>query len=176
MRHSLACFIIVPATLPAFGQTNQTATEKLPAGSIQGNLTTPQGEATGLAGITMKLSPEAPDGTAVTADTDDAGHYEFNNLKPGSYSIFISQQGFKKFAKPVNVNPGPATILNIKLEIETIAEQVEVKEDTQAIATEATSTPTETVTQNEMVALPTAQQKIREVLQVTPGVVKTQDG
>jgi len=33
-----------------------------------------------------------------------------------------------------------------------------------------------TLTQRQLISLPTAQEKIREVLPVTPGVVKTQDG
>jgi carboxypeptidase family protein len=177
MRQAIAFWIVLLATFPALGQTNHSGSEKSPVGSVQGNLSTTQdNEATGLAGITVQLSPEAPDGGAETADTDDTGHFDFDNLKPGSYSISISQQGFKKFSQAVSVIPGQAAILNIKLEIETVAEQVEVKEETQSIEAQAVSTPAETVTQNEMVALPTAQQKIREVLPVTPGVVKTQDG
>ena len=35
---------------------------------------------------------------------------------------------------------------------------------------------TETVTQEQLVALPTTQAKVREVLPVSPGVIKTQDG
>src|SRR4029077_990177 len=63
-----------------------------------------------------------------------------------------------------------------RVEFQTVSEKVEVNEEAQAIATESASTPAETVTQRELVALPTAQAKIREVLPVTPGVVKTQDG
>ena len=146
-------------------------------GSIQGNLTTTQDNAaTGLAGLTLKLVAETQGGTLATADTDDAGNFEFKNVRPGSYVVSISQQGFKPYTKAVSVASGQAVALDIRLEIATVAQQVEVNEDTQSIATDDSATPTETVTEKQMEALPTAQEKIREILPVTPGVIKTQDG
>jgi len=163
--------------MPANGQAAPVGNEEPRLGSIQGILTTAQDDAaTGLAGLTLKLSQGTPGNSVLTADTDDTGHFEFKNLRPGSYAISLSQTGFKAFTKTVNVESGQTVELAITLELETVAERVEVSEDTQAISTEAASTPTETVTQQQMVALPTAQEKMREVLPVTPGVVKTQDG
>jgi hypothetical protein len=177
LRQATAACAILAATFPAFGQATQTSNEKPRLGSIHGTLsTTQENPSTGLAGITVNLTPEPPDGSPLTADTDDAGRYEFKNLKPGSYTISISQPGFKSFTKSISLNPGQVAALDIKVELQTVTEKVEVKEETQAIATETASAPTETVTQRELVALPTAQEKIREVLPVTPGVVRTQDG
>ena len=163
--------------MQANGQAEPLRNEEPRLGSIQGILTSAQDDAaTGLAGLTLILSPGTPGSSVLTADTDDTGHFEFKNLQPGSYAISLSQTGFKAFTKTVNVESGQTVELAIKLELETVAERVEVSEDTQAISTQDASTPTETVTQQQMVALPTAQEKIREVLPVTPGVVKTQDG
>lgn len=171
-----ACLLLV-TTVPAVGQTAKTGNEKLRMASIRGNLTTTQEDASnGLAGITVNLSAEPANGSLVTTDTDDAGGYEFTNLKPGTYTISISQPGFKPFAKSISLNPGQAAIVDIRVELLTVTEKVEVKEDSQAMATESASSPSETVTQRELVALPTAQEKVRDVLPVTPGVVKTQDG
>jgi len=44
------------------------------------------------------------------------------------------------------------------------------------VATEDATTPSVSLTQHQLISLPTAQEKIREVLPVTPGVVKTMDG
>jgi hypothetical protein len=171
-----ACLLLV-TTVPAVGQTAKTGNEKLRMASIRGNLTTTQEDGSnGLAGITVNLSAEPANGSLVTTDTDDAGGYEFTNLKPGTYTISISQPGFKPFAKSISLNPGQAAIVDIRVELLTVTEKVEVKEDSQAMATESASSPSETVTQRELVALPTAQEKVRDVLPVTPGVVKTQDG
>jgi hypothetical protein len=122
------------------------------------------------------LTSVPPDGSPLTADTDDAGHYEFKNLKPGTYAISISQPGFKPFTKSLSLSAGEAAVVDIRVEFQTVTEKVEVSEQTQSIATEDVTTPSVALTQRQLISLPTAQEKIREVLPVTPGVVKTQDG
>jgi hypothetical protein len=177
VRETVAACVFLFATVPTLGQGTPANNESPKLGSIHGTLSmTQDNTSAGLGGITVKLIAEPPNGSPVTADTADDGRYEFKNLKPGSYRISISQPGFKAFAKPLAINPGQAAVLDIRVEFETVSEKVEVNEQAQAIATESASTPTETVTQRELLALPTAQEKIREVLPVTPGVVKTQDG
>jgi len=54
------------------------------------------------------------------------------------------------------------------LELQTVSEKVEVKEDTQSIATESASNPSETVTQRELLALPTAQEKFAKSCRSLP--------
>src|SRR4029077_9404060 len=51
-----------------------------------------------------------------------------------------------------------------------------VQEENPAFEPETVSTPSGTITHRELIALPTPQERIREVLPVTPGVVRTQDG
>ena len=76
------------ATIPAPAQTAPTSDQKqgeqkqgdqkLAAGSIHGALTTTQADdgsgSGGLAGISVQLAAQPPDGGPLTADTDDAGH------------------------------------------------------------------------------------------------------
>src|SRR5437660_4405878 len=151
--------------------------EKVPLVSIHGTLTTTQDDpSSGLAGISLRLTTEPPDGSPLIADTDDAGHYEFKNLKPGTYTISISQPGFKPFTKFLSLHAGEAAVVDIRVELQTVTERVEVSEETQSIATEDITAPSVELTQRQLISLPTAQEKIREVLPVTPGVVKTQDG
>jgi Carboxypeptidase regulatory-like domain len=177
LRQAAAACVFMLATIPTLGQATQTGNEKQPLGSIHGTLTTTQEDASsGLAGITLKLTSGPLDGTALTANTDDAGLYEFNDLKPGSYTISINQPGFKPFTKALSLNPGQTAVVDIKVELLTVSEKVEVSETTQSIATEDATTPSVTLTQRQLISLPTAQEKIREVLPVTPGVVKTLDG
>jgi len=171
-----AVFALLLAASTVFGQETRNAAESLHSGSIHGTVTTLQeNTSSGLAGVILKLTP-GPDGGALAAGTDEAGNYEFKGLKPGTYTVSISQPGFKSYTKTVTVNAGQATALDIRAELETVTEKVEVSEDTETIATESASTPSVTLTQRQLISLPTAQEKIREVLPVTPGVVKTQDG
>src|SRR5215467_6482753 len=121
--------------MPANGQAAPVRNEEPRLGSIRGILTTAEDDAaSGLAGLTLKLSQGTPGNSVLTADTDDTGHFEFKNLRPGSYAISLSQTGFKAFTKTVNVESGQTVELAITLELETVAERVEVSEDTQAIS------------------------------------------
>jgi hypothetical protein len=177
LRTATVLWVLLLATVPAFGQTAPTSDEKVRVGSIHGTLTTTQADGSGgLAGISVQLTAKPPDGGPMSADTDDAGHYEFKDLKPGSYTISINQAGFAPFTKSLELKPGEAAIVDARLELQTVSEQVEVSETTQSIATEDATTPSVSLTQRQLISLPTAQEKVREVLPVTPGVVKTMDG
>ena len=176
LLQTTAALVILLAAFPVFGQEARTSGESPRSASIRGTVTTLQeNTASGLAGITVKLTPGS-NASPLTADTDEAGQYEFKGLKPGTYTLSITQQGFKPYTKTVTVNPGQATVQDIRAELETVSEQVQVNEDTQSIATENATIPSVTLTQRQLISLPTAQEKVREVLPVTPGVVKTQDG
>ena len=172
-----ALFVILAATIPAFGQGTRSGGEKAQTGSIHGTIsTTQENAASDLSGIGVKLTGGPADGNILSADTDDAGRYEFKNLKPGKYTISITQSGFKAVTKQVSVAAGQAAVQDIKLELETVNEQVEVREQTQVISTESVSNPEATITHRDLVALPTPEEKIREVIPITPGVIRTQDG
>lgn len=177
LQQAAAAFAFMVAAVPALGQATQAGNEKPPLGSIHGTLTTTQEDASsGLAGITVMLTTEPTNGSPLTVETDDAGHYEFNDLKPGACRISISQPGFKPFTKSLSLSAGEAAVVDVRVELQTVTEKVEVSEETQSIATEDVTAPSVELTQRQLISLPTAQEKIREVLPVTPGVVKTQDG
>jgi hypothetical protein len=176
-RRAAALFVILVATIPAFGQAPRSSGDSEQTGSIHGTISTTQENApSGLAGISVKLTMAPPDGNTLTADTDDAGHYEFKGVKPGRYTMAVSQQGFKPVTKTLSLAPGQMAVADFALELETVAEKVEVREQTQVISTESVSNPEATITHRELVALPTPEEKIREVIPITPGVIKTQDG
>jgi hypothetical protein len=162
----------------ALGQAAAAAGEQARSGvgSVHGTLTTTQADGSGgLAGISVQLTASAVDESPLTAQTDDAGHYEFKEVKPGSYAISINQPGFTPFKKSLDVKAGETATVDVRLELQTVSEQVEVSETTQEVATEDATTPSVSLTQRQLISLPTAQEKIREVLPVTPGVVKTMD-
>src|SRR5262249_26671337 len=92
------------------------------------------------------------------------------------YTVAISQSGFKSFSKTLTVPAGAPTTLDVTLELQTVSQQVEVKDESTALSTETARAPDQTVTQQELVSLPTQLQKIREVLPVTAGVIRTIDG
>jgi hypothetical protein len=176
-RRAVAVFVMFLAAVPAFGQAGRSSSEKPQTASLKGTISTKQEDASSdLSGISVKLSAVPPVGEALSEDTDDAGHFEFKAIKPGKYTVSVSQQGFKPVSRTVSVAAGQVAVQDFTLELETVSEQVEVKEQTQVISTESVSNPEATVTHRELVALPTPEEKIREVIPITPGVVKTMDG
>jgi hypothetical protein len=129
-----------------------------------------------LSGITVKLSAGPLAGTPLTVDTDEHGRYEFLNLQPGAYSISVSAQGFKPVTRAVVLDPKQQSIQDFTLELETLSEKVEVKETASAIATETAFAPTTIVTKTQLITLPTAQETVKEILPITPGVIRMPDG
>jgi hypothetical protein len=177
LRRAPAAWVFLLLAISTLGQTSAAGSEQTRAASIHGTLTTTQADASGgLAGISVQLTAKAPDNGPFTADTDDAGHYEFKELQPGTYTISINQPGFAPFTKSLELKPAEAAVVDVRLELQTVSEQVQVSETTQSVATEDATTPSVSLTQRQLISLPTAQEKIREVLPVTPGVVKTMDG
>jgi hypothetical protein len=174
---AVAGLVWLLATIPVIAQTTPATNEKSQLASVHGTLTTSQADASGgLAGITVQLTAKTAETAPVTAETDDAGHFEFKDVQPGSYAISVSQGGFAPFTKSLELKSGEAAVVDVLLVIQTVSEQVEVSETTLSVATEDATTPSVSLTQHQLISLPTAQEKIREVLPVTPGVVKTMDG
>jgi Carboxypeptidase regulatory-like domain len=142
--------------------------------AIHGTVTAAQ-NGSALVGATVKLSRTPPVGNPLTVETDENGHYEFLNLAPEAYSISVNAEGFKAITTPIQLNRGEQKIQNFSMEIAAVSEKVEVSGSASAITTESSSAPTAFVTTTELITLPTAQEKVKEVLPVTPGVVQTLD-
>jgi Carboxypeptidase regulatory-like domain/TonB-dependent Receptor Plug Domain len=177
-RQIWLAIVMLATAVPAGAQQKQQPSAGVgQLGSIHGTVSTAQdGVSSGVAGISVRLTPQVAGLFPQSADTDEAGHYEFKGVRPGTYTVSLALQGFKAVSQPVNVAAGQAAVQDISLELETVTEKVEVQEQNQDITTESVSAPAGTISQRELTSLPTPQERVREVLPVTPGVIKTQDG
>src|SRR5262249_42810468 len=101
--------------------------------------------------------------------------YEFQNLEPGEYAISVTGNGFRKTEITVLVRAGDQKIEDFSLPLVGVSETVEVTGSEPVISTESASAPVAVVTNSQLVTLPTAQEKIKEVIPVTPGVIQTLD-
>ncbi|HKV26145.1 MAG TPA: carboxypeptidase regulatory-like domain-containing protein [Candidatus Acidoferrum sp.] len=172
-----AGLLLLAVASPAFAHGAQTDGSNNAAASIHGTISiAQQAGSSDLSGIGVTLNPMPASGSAQTTVTDDAGSYEFKGLKPGNYTISINQQGFKAVTKSVTVTAGQNLEQNLTLELETVTQKIEVREANPIISTESVAAPAATVSHQELISLPTPQEKIREVLPITPGVVRTPDG
>jgi hypothetical protein len=141
--------------------------------ALRGTVTAQDGSA--LVGATMKLTRKAPTGAPAKAETDENGRYEFLNLEPGGYSISVEGEGFKKIEGAVLLKAGDQRIQDFSLELEVVREKVEVSGSATIISTESASAPVAVVTNSQLITLPTSQEKVKELIPVTPGVVQTLD-
>jgi len=145
--------------------------------SLHGTVTIAlKGSATGIAAVTVKLTRNLPAGIPLIAETDDHGRYEFRNLSPGAYTISIETENFKAITRSIVLKAGEPSAQNFVLELKAITEKVEVNVSESAITTESASAPAAIVSNTELITLPTTQEKVKEVLTVTPGVVQTLEG
>jgi hypothetical protein len=80
---------------------------------------------------------EASTNSSYKTASSTAGDYTVPNLPVGAYQVKVDVQGFKSFvADRVMVNPGGETRLDIKLEIGTAQQTVEVTASAQVVQTE----------------------------------------
>jgi len=172
-----AAIVLLFAISSVFAQdTAPKKANNAQAGSIHGTVTTMQDNvASGVAGISVKLSGDPVRGTPLSADTDEHGGYQFQNLEPGTYSLSITLQGFKAISKSLVLAPKQQLVQDFTLELDVVAEKVEVKETAATIATETAAPPPATVTNAELTTIPTPQEKVKDILPFTPGVIKTLD-
>src|SRR5262249_60048662 len=99
---AVAALLALLAGFPARAQQKRSDANA----SVHGTITTKKESASAsVSGITVKLTGEAIGGSGITVDTDDAGLYEFKNLKPGAYTLSIAQSGFKAVTRAVTLPP-----------------------------------------------------------------------
>jgi hypothetical protein len=163
-------FVLAP--FGAFAQKPPKAASG-PDTSLKGTVTTQNGDV--LAGATVKLAKNPPTGVPATAETDENGQYEFHNLKSGNYSVSVEGAGFKRTEKAVLLKDGEQSVQDFNLDVETVAETVRVTGMATIMSTESSSAPVSVVTNSQLVTLPTQQEQVKEVIPVTPGVVRTLD-
>jgi len=121
----------LPERMLTSPQTHQTAIGTAGAGAVAGTVTDSSGAA--LPGVTVTLTGN---GAAVmTTSTDQSGRYRMASVAPGSYDVSFTLPSFKRQVfRGVEVSGGMETVLNAKMELGGMTEEVTVSA--------ATPTPT----------------------------------
>jgi hypothetical protein len=162
------------SAFPTFAQKAAPKSANDQAAAIQGTVTASQ-DSSVLSGVIVKLSRIPPAGDPLTAETDENGHYEFLGLAPGAYSISVIVEGFKPITVSTVLNRAEKKAQNFALELQVVSQKVEVSGLASIITTESASAPVAVVTNTQLITLPTSQEKVKEVIPLTPGVVQTLD-
>jgi hypothetical protein len=145
---------------------NQAVGQSLITGDISGRLTDPTGSVVPNAVVNLKSFDT--DATQ-TATSGGEGFYRFTLLKPGRYEVSTSVTGFAKFVRPVIVEVGQTTQVDLKLEISGVHELIEVADTAPLISMDPGTVTSFTPT--EVSLLPAAGGDITNIAFTAPGVL-----
>jgi len=120
-------------------------------GVILGTVTDPTGAS--VAGAKVRVV-SLGENTAREATGGGDGSYEFQNVKPGRYSVEVTKQGFRTFRiATVGIESRQTLRLDARLEVGEVSQQVEVTADAGVIATD-TGAVSSSLTPEKVASLP----------------------
>ncbi|HTZ82442.1 MAG TPA: carboxypeptidase-like regulatory domain-containing protein, partial [Candidatus Acidoferrales bacterium] len=148
----------------SFAQTGTT--------SVGGTVVDVSGAAIAGAKVTISNNGQA---LQREAQTNSAGEYRFLALPPGTYTLTVEKQGFRKFEQTalallVNV----AATNNVKLEVGTTAEKVDVSAAVETINTTDASLGN-AFSEVQVKELPMESRNVPDLLSLQAGVMYTGD-
>jgi len=110
----LLALILAPEVIRA--QSSSTAT-------VSGTVTDPKGAAVPSAAVELL---NASTNESRSQATNDTGYYLFASVAPGSYKVIIKKEGFRTTTVTVDVQVGKAATVDLRLEVGTVSQTVEV--------------------------------------------------
>src|SRR5215468_3946087 len=119
-------------------------------GTLRGTITDSQGAVT--PGVTVLIRNQAT-GVERTVVSDDTGLYVAASLQPGMYRVEAQLQGFQTQSKDVQVDVAETVVLDMKMGLAGVAEQVNVVGATPVIET-ATSSVGQVISQRTVQEIP----------------------
>src|SRR5438309_2872240 len=111
-------------------------------GRVQGTVADPSQAAISDATVTLR---NVNTGVESTRQADAAGHYLFDFVQPGTYSVAVQATGFQRFVQEnITVLTGGDVTVNANLSVGSVTETVNVTEEVSSVQFN-TSTMTTTV-------------------------------
>ena len=145
--------------------------QSLVAGDIAGMVTDSSNAVVPNAVVKLK---SLDTGANLSTKTNSAGAYRFTLLKPGSYRVSITEEGFAPATESATVAVGSITTANITLKVSGASTTVEVTAATPLITTDPGSTTS--FTKQDLELLPSAGSDLTNIAQTAPGVVSNTVG
>src|SRR5689334_128542 len=167
MKNRWKTLLIVFAALAAISVFGVNEALAQAPGSVRGQVTDPSAAVVPNTNIQVTGA-----GVTKSAKTDGQGRYAVPGLAPGAYTVTAAAKGFVPFSQQnVNVAAGQATSLDIALQIQTEAQQVNVSESTTgAVSVDASSNVGALVLKNEdLEALPDDPDDLQSDLEALAG-------
>lgn len=165
----LAASFVILAMLSA---GNQAAAQTAGTASIQGVVTDPSGAAVPGAKIALTLTET---GVSRSTVSDAQGLYTLPNIPVGPYALAVTAPNFQGFKQRGVLEVGNNIQINVKLQIGSDTEQVEVIADQQALETE-TSTFKQVIDSQRITEMPLNGRQATQLILVSGGAVTAPSG
>ena len=134
-----------------------------------------EGRSTALAGVPFTLKCGIQPEQTLSTLSDNDGQFRFTGLEPGACSLEANVEGFSPFSRTITVRPNESSVEGVGLVLAAVAASVDVHAQVSEV-TDQTANAKKTFSDVELSALPTAQPRVRDVLPLIPGVVRTKNG
>jgi hypothetical protein len=164
--------ILTAALCAVIVLAGESIAQNIVTGGISGTVTDPTGAIVPNAKVSLKSNST---GETQTTNTTSTGLYSFPLLKPGSYSVTISETGFRSVNETIDVVLGQIVTVNLKLAVGNTSETVEVSGQAPMLQTEDANIST-TFTEAQIKSLPTPGGDITTYAQTAPGVLMNTGG
>jgi hypothetical protein len=168
---------LIPGRSYGLAQEPNSGRPEPAAASLEGTVTVArqEGQPAPISGVRVTLSATSLGAQSLFTVTDAEGRYHFTDLTAGVYTIQASLEGFRPFAKSTELRQGEVKFENISLALEKVIQNVVVQDKAATVSTQQADS-TATLSDQQFITLPLAEQKFDAVLPLVPGVVRTKDG
>ena len=152
------CLLTVFTVLAALAQVT--------TGRIEGTVNDPQGSA--VPGAAVKVVNTATNQTLETT-ADEKGIWVFPSMPTSTYVVTVNHRGFKTVTvENVKVDAGVPSTVNVKLEVGSLTETVEVQGGAEILQTQS-ATVTSTLVGRQLHELPFTSRNLTELIVTQPG-------
>ena len=122
--------VAISTTAMTTPQTHESG-EESSAGTISGTVTDTSGAV--VSGATVTLTPVSGGSNSVLRTSLDGG-FTFQSLNPGQYNLTVTSNGFQTYAmRGINVSSASSPTLDVRLNVGSASETVEVTADALAV-------------------------------------------
>jgi hypothetical protein len=158
LRSVFAVLVCLALAQTGFGQADTAR--------LQGTVTDPQGAAVGSATVSVT---NTGNGFNQTVTTNELGYYTVSALPPGHYRVEITQKGFKKVVRELELQISQVAVADFSLEVGDVTQSITVEAGSPIIDA-ADSAIGEVVETRQITELPLNGRNFTQLATLVPGV------
>lgn len=130
---------------------------------------------TALGGVPITLKSNGQPEHTRTTLSDNNGVWQFTDLDAGNYLLEVNLEGFTPVSRTIVLLPNNSRLENVQLEFAAVTSSVDVHAHATGIAEQVVDAQ-QTLSDHDIASLPLPEPRVRDVLTLVPGVVRTQNG